>query len=161
MDAQEEKRIITRVNYSAKGEAEYNGTLFQGEIINFSLNGLLFQSDKLMDVSPQEKVSIIIHWDDTEKYATSTVHCVVAEAFEKYKALSPDLVTLDITMPNVDGITVLKDIMKYDPSARVVMITALGKGETILTALNAGARNYITKPFAEDKIINAIQEALE
>lgn len=84
-----------------------------------------------------------------------------AEALKKYEALSPDLVTLDITIPNVDGISVLKEIMKHDPKARVVMITALGKGETILTALNAGARNYITKPFEDDKIISSIQEALE
>ncbi len=84
-----------------------------------------------------------------------------AEALEKYKTLTPELVTMDITMPNVDGISVLKEIMKYDPSARVVMITALGKGGTILEALDAGARNYITKPFAEDKILNAIQEAME
>lgn len=83
------------------------------------------------------------------------------EAFKKYEALSPDLVTMDITMPNADGISVLKEIMKYNPSARVVMVTALGKGETILEALNAGAKNYITKPFADDQVINSIQEALE
>lgn len=83
------------------------------------------------------------------------------EALKKYEALSPDLVTMDITMPNVDGISVLKNITAYDPAARVVMITALGKGSTILEALNAGARNYITKPFADDQIINSIQEALE
>jgi two-component system, chemotaxis family, chemotaxis protein CheY len=84
-----------------------------------------------------------------------------AEALKKYEALSPDLVTMDITMPNVDGISVVKEIMKYDPLARVVMITALGKGGTILEALNAGAKHYITKPFADDQIINSIQEALE
>lgn len=82
------------------------------------------------------------------------------EALKQYEALSPDLVTMDITMPDVDGISALKDIMKYDPSARVVMITALGKGETILEALNAGAKNYITKPFVEDQVVNSIQEAL-
>lgn len=84
-----------------------------------------------------------------------------AEALEKYKTLSPDLVTMDITMPNADGISVLKDIMEYDPMARVVMITALGKGSTILEALNAGAKNYITKPFADDQVVNSIREVLE
>lgn len=83
------------------------------------------------------------------------------EALVKYEALSPELVTMDITMPNVDGISVLKSIMKFDPMARVVMITALGKGATILEALNAGAKHYITKPFADDQIISSIQEALE
>ncbi len=82
-------------------------------------------------------------------------------ALQKFEELSPDLVTMDITMPNVDGLTVLKEIITVDPLARVVMITALGKGSTILEALNAGARNYITKPFAEDQVISAIAEALE
>lgn len=84
-----------------------------------------------------------------------------AEALQKYKDLSPDLVTMDITMPDVDGITVLKEIMQYDSSARVVMITALGKSDTILEALNAGAKHYISKPFADERIINSIHEALE
>lgn len=84
-----------------------------------------------------------------------------AEGLKKYKELSPDLVTLDITMPNVDGISALKNIMAYNPAARVVMITALGKGEKVLEALNAGAKNYITKPFAKGQIISSIQEALE
>ncbi|NPV90881.1 MAG: response regulator [Firmicutes bacterium] len=84
-----------------------------------------------------------------------------AEALEKYEALLPELVTLDITMPDLDGITVLKKIMENHPTARVVMITAFGKGEKLLAALNAGAKNYITKPYEEDQIINAIKEALE
>ncbi len=87
--------------------------------------------------------------------------CDGAEAFEKYEALQPDLVTLDITMPNVDGITVLKKIRENYPEARVVMITALGKGNKILEALNAGAKNYITKPYEDEQIINSVQEALE
>lgn len=87
--------------------------------------------------------------------------CDGAEAFEKYEALLPELVTMDITMPNVDGITVLKKIMECHPDARVVMITALGKGDKILEALNAGAKHYITKPYEDDQIINAIKEALE
>lgn len=84
-----------------------------------------------------------------------------ADALSKYKELKPDLVTMDITMPEVDGISVLKEIIAYDPSARVVMITALGKGGTILEALNAGAKHYITKPYSEDQIIHSIQEAME
>ncbi|ATW27460.1 response regulator [Candidatus Formimonas warabiya] len=87
--------------------------------------------------------------------------CDGAEAFEKYQALLPDLVTMDITMPHIDGITVLKKIMDCDPHARVVMITALGKGDKILQALNAGAKNYITKPYEDEQIIRSLQEALE
>lgn len=84
-----------------------------------------------------------------------------AEALQKYQDLAPELVTMDITMPNMDGISGLKEIIKYDSSARVVMITALGMGETILEALNSGAKNYITKPFAEDQVINSVRDALE
>lgn len=87
--------------------------------------------------------------------------CDGAEAFEKYEALSPDLVTMDITMPNVDGITVLKKIKEYHSDAKVVMITALGKGDKILEALNAGAKNYITKPYEDDQIIQSIEDALK
>lgn len=87
--------------------------------------------------------------------------CDGAEAYEKYQALSPDLVTLDITMPNVDGISVLKKIMADYPQAKVVMITALGKGDKILEALNAGAKNYIAKPFEDDQLISSINDALK
>lgn len=83
------------------------------------------------------------------------------EGFKKYEELIPDLVTMDITMPKVDGITGLKEIMKINPTARVVMVTSLGKGSTILEALDAGAKNYITKPFSEDNVINTIAETLE
>ncbi len=87
--------------------------------------------------------------------------CDGAEAFAKYQELLPDLVTMDITMPNIDGITVLKQIMEKHPQAKIVMITALGKGDKILEALNAGAKNYITKPYEDEQIINSIQEVLE
>jgi two-component system chemotaxis response regulator CheY len=87
--------------------------------------------------------------------------CDGAEASEKYEALLPDLVTMDITMPNIDGITVLKKIMECHPDAKIVMITALGKADKILEALNAGAKNYITKPYEDDQIIKSINEVLE
>ena len=86
--------------------------------------------------------------------------CDGAEAFTKYEALMPDLVTMDITMPNINGITVLKNIMGRHPDAKVVMITALGKADSILEALNAGAKNYITKPYEDDQVIKSIKEAL-
>jgi two-component system chemotaxis response regulator CheY len=87
--------------------------------------------------------------------------CGGAEASKKYEELKPELVTMDITMPDIDGIAVLKKIIEGHPDAKVVMITALGKADKILEALNAGARNYITKPYEDDQIIRAINEALE
>lgn len=84
-----------------------------------------------------------------------------AEALNKYKELSPELVTLDITMPNVDGIEALKSIIEYDPSAKVMMVTALGKGDTILNSLKAGAKDFITKPFTSHKVVDSIRDVLK
>lgn len=82
------------------------------------------------------------------------------EGLNKYKELKPDLVTMDITMPNLDGISCLKQIRENDSGVKVIMITALGNGEKIFEALSNGATNYITKPFEEEKIIEVINEAL-
>lgn len=93
-------------------------------------------------------------------------HDIVAEAsdgeagFEKYTELKPDLVTMDITMPNLNGIECLKKIVATDPEAKVMMVSALGQGGKILEALNAGAKHYITKPFEADKVLEAISEVL-
>ncbi len=83
------------------------------------------------------------------------------EGIEQFKTLSPDLVTLDVTMPNMDGLACLKSLMEIKDDARVVMISALGKGDTMLEALNAGAANYITKPFEKDQVLGAVSDALE
>jgi len=94
-------------------------------------------------------------------------HTVVGEAqdglegIEQFKTLAPDLVTLDVTMPNMDGISCLESLLAIDEDARVVMISALGKGDTMLEALNLGAANYITKPFEAEQVLNAISDALK
>jgi hypothetical protein len=98
MDTHEEKRKITRVDYPIKGQAEYNGMLFQGEIINFSLNGLLFRSEEFMNVSAQEKVAVIFNWDDGEKDTISTIHCIVARNFDRILGLQFDVVDYDTFM---------------------------------------------------------------
>ena len=64
MDKQDEKRSITRVEYPVRGQAEYNGSCFQGEIINFSLNGLLFRFDEQIEIPKSEKITMTIYWDD-------------------------------------------------------------------------------------------------
>ncbi len=84
-----------------------------------------------------------------------------SEGIEQFKALSPDLVTLDVTMPNMDGISCLKSLLEINDDAKVVMISALGKGDVMLEALNLGAVNYITKPFEGELVLNAIADALE
>lgn len=84
------------------------------------------------------------------------------EGVEKYKELCPniDLVTMDITMPKMDGITALEQIMAFDKNARVVMISALGKEELVKKALLLGAKNYIVKPLDRKKVLERISNVL-
>jgi len=74
------------------------------------------------------------------------------EAIAQYRKLRPDLVLLDITMPNLDGTEALKAILEEDPQAQVVMITALGQKDQVLDAIKAGARDFIIKPFDHDRV---------
>lgn len=83
-----------------------------------------------------------------------------AEALERYKELKPDIVTLDITMPEVDGITALKNIKEYDPSAKAVMCSAMGQQGMVIESIQAGAKDFIVKPFQADRVIEAIRKAL-
>ncbi|NLB29080.1 MAG: response regulator [Clostridiales bacterium] len=77
---------------------------------------------------------------------------------EKFKELSPDIVTMDITMPEMTGLEALKEIMKFDPSAKVVMVSAMGQGAMVRDAIMSGAKGFIVKPFKEDGIIAALQK---
>ena len=83
-----------------------------------------------------------------------------AEALEKYKELKPDLVTLDITMPEVDGITALKNIKEFDPSAKAVMCSAMGQQVMVIESIQAGAKDFIVKPFQADRVIEAVRKAI-
>ena len=82
------------------------------------------------------------------------------QAVDQYLQLKPDIVTMDITMPKVNGIESLKRIIADDPEARVIMISALGQGGKILEALNSGARHYLSKPFESEKVLEAISEVM-
>ncbi len=82
------------------------------------------------------------------------------EALEKYRELGPDLVTMDIVMPEKNGIEALKDILSADPAARVVICSALGQETLIMEALEAGARDFIVKPFKPPKVIEVAQKVL-
>ena len=82
------------------------------------------------------------------------------EAIEKYKELRPDLVTMDITMPEMDGITALKEIKTIDPSAKIIMCSAMGQQAMVIDAIQAGAKDFIVKPFQADRVIEAIKKTL-
>ena len=85
------------------------------------------------------------------------------DGVEKYKALAPnvDLVTMDITMPKMDGITALEQIMAFDKNAKVVMVSALGKEELVKKSLLLGAKNYIVKPLDRKKVLERIGAAVK
>ncbi|MGE8204071.1 response regulator [Heyndrickxia sp. NPDC080065] len=83
-----------------------------------------------------------------------------AQAVEKYKELKPDLVTMDITMPEMDGITALKEIKSIDPDAKIIMCSAMGQQAMVIDAIQAGAKDFIVKPFQADRVIEAIQKTL-
>ena len=82
------------------------------------------------------------------------------KALEKYQELKPDLVTMDITMPEMDGITAVKEIKKVDPAAKVVMCSAMGQQAMVIEAIQAGARDFIVKPFQADRVLETIRKAV-
>lgn len=79
---------------------------------------------------------------------------------EKYRELHPDLVTMDITMPELDGISAVKKIKAIDPQAKIVMCSAMGQQAMVIDAIQAGARDFIVKPFQPERVLEAIQKAL-
>lgn len=82
-------------------------------------------------------------------------------AVRKYKESKFDLITMDIVMPNMDGVTAVKEIIKFDPDAKIIMITALAHKTLVLRALRAGARDFIVKPFDSAAVIEAVNNALK
>ena len=94
-------------------------------------------------------------------------HTVVAEAgngaegISRYKEVRPDLVTMDITMPEMDGINALKGIISIDPNAKVIMVSALGQEGYIKEAIIAGAKYFIVKPFNEEHVSAVLKNVLK
>lgn len=78
------------------------------------------------------------------------------EAIEKYKTLRPDVVTMDIHMPEMGGLDALQEIIAYDKDAKIVMITAAGDQGHVMEAMRLGAVNFIVKPFTEDKVVKVM-----
>jgi len=83
------------------------------------------------------------------------------EAVEKYKAMKPDLVTMDITMPVMEGVEAVKEIRKLDPEANIVMCSAMGQKNLIIQAIQSGAKDFIVKPFQSNRVLEAVNKAIE
>lgn len=83
------------------------------------------------------------------------------EAVAMYKTLRPDLLTLDITMPVMNGLEALRLIKEYDPSAKVIMVSANGEHETVKEAIRSGASSFIVKPFTADVFFAVLQDVLD
>ena len=82
------------------------------------------------------------------------------KAVEKFAELRPDLTTMDITMPEMDGISAVKAIKKIDPNAKIVMCSAMGQQAMVIEAIQAGARDFIVKPFQADRVLEAVRKAV-
>ncbi len=105
----------------------------------------LFMRQMLKNILPKDKFEVV------GEGATGR------EAIEKYKEFSPDIVTMDITMPDMDGIAAVKEILKINKNAKVIMCSAMGQKPMIKEALEAGAKDFIIKPFDKDKAIKIIE----
>jgi two-component system chemotaxis response regulator CheY len=83
-----------------------------------------------------------------------------AEAVQRFQELRPDVMTLDITMPEKDGLAALKEIIAVDPGAKVIMCSALGQESKVLESIKLGAKDFVVKPFQADRVLSAIAKAL-
>jgi two-component system chemotaxis response regulator CheY len=82
------------------------------------------------------------------------------EAVARYQEVRPDVVTMDITMPQMDGVQAVREILRQDPSARIVMVSAMGQQALVVEAIQAGARDFVVKPFDQTRLVEAIRRAL-
>ena len=82
------------------------------------------------------------------------------KAVELYKSLQPDLVTLDITMPEMDGIGALKEIREFDPNANILMCSAMGQQAMVIDAIQNGAKDFVVKPFQAERVLEAVKKVI-
>lgn len=83
------------------------------------------------------------------------------EAISKAKELQPDVITLDITMPEMDGVTALPEILKVSPESKVIMCSAMGQQPMVIEAIKNGAKDFIVKPFQKSRVVQAIENVMK
>ena len=112
------------------------------------------------------EISRSVHQSDEPVILTKNGYNVVGEAenglkaVEKYNEVKPDLVLMDITMPEMDGIQALKKIKAGDPSAVVIMCSAMGQQAMVIESIQAGAKDFIVKPFQADRVLEAVKKVV-
>ena len=82
------------------------------------------------------------------------------QAVDKYRELKPDLVTMDIVMPDMGGIEAVREICKSDPEAKILMCSAMGQQALVVEAIQAGAKDFVVKPFQPSRVLEAVQRVL-
>jgi len=82
------------------------------------------------------------------------------QAIERYRELNPDLVTMDIVMPDMGGIDAVREIVKADPNAKILMCSAMGQQALVVEAIQAGAKDFVVKPFQPSRVLEAVQRVL-
>lgn len=98
---------------------------------------------------------------ESAQLSTNIVEAIDStSAIEMYKKVKPDLVTMDINLPNTDGITCMKEILKIDPFAKVLMVSSVEQKDIINDALNSGAKGYVKKPFDKNEVLHTVKELL-
>jgi len=83
-----------------------------------------------------------------------------AQAVERYRQLKPDLVTMDIVMPDMGGIDAVREIVKQDPDAKILMCSAMGQQALVFEAIQAGAKDFVVKPFQPSRVLEAVKRVL-
>ncbi len=83
-----------------------------------------------------------------------------AQAVQRYRDLRPDLVTMDIVMPDMGGIEAVREIVKHDPDAKILMCSAMGQQALVVEAIQAGAKDFVVKPFQPSRVLEAVQRVL-
>jgi two-component system chemotaxis response regulator CheY len=83
------------------------------------------------------------------------------EAIEQVKIHKPDIITLDITMPEMDGISAIKEILKYSPETGIIMVSAMGQQSMVVEAIKMGAKDFVVKPFEKPRVLQAIKNVCE
>lgn len=98
--------------------------------------------------------------EEVEEFTVIGEGCNGYDAIEKAKKYKPDIMTLDITMPDMDGIRAVKEVMKESPNTKIIMVSAMGQQSMVIEAIKLGAKDFVVKPFEKSRVIQAIRNVI-